>query len=37
MAVGPTLFALLIWSSIGGVLATFGYIVWLLVGLRRAE
>ena len=37
MAVGPTLFALLIWGSIGGVLATFGYIVWLLVELRRAQ
>jgi len=37
MAVGPTLFALLIWGSIGGVLATFGYIVWLLVDLRRGE
>jgi len=37
MAAGPTLFALLIWGSIGGVLATFGYVVWLLVELRRAE
>jgi len=37
MAVGPTLFALLIWGSIGGVLATFGYVVWLLVELRREQ
>ena len=29
--------ALVIWGSIGGVLATFGYVVWLLVELRRAE
>jgi len=35
MAVGSTLFALMIWGSIGGVLAAFGYILWLLVALRR--
>ena len=35
MAVGSTLFAVMVWGSIGGVLAAFGYISWLLVALRR--
>lgn len=37
MAVGPTLFAILVWGSIGSVLAAFGYISWLLVRLVQAE
>ena len=36
MAVGPTLFALLIWGSVASVLATFGYVVWLLVDRRQS-
>ena len=35
MAVGPTLFAVLVWGSVGSVLAAFGYLIWLLVALRR--
>jgi hypothetical protein len=37
MAIGPTLFAILVWGSIGSVLIAFGYIAWLLVALRRAK
>ncbi len=35
MAVGSTLFAIMVWGSIGGVLAAFGYISWLFVTFRR--
>ena len=35
MALGPVLFAVVVWGSIGGVLAAFGYLAWLLVALRR--
>jgi len=34
MTVGPTLFALVVWGSVASVLATFGYVVWLLVDQR---
>ena len=37
MAIGSTLFAVIVWGSIGSVLAAFGYISWLLVGLRRGN
>ncbi|ATW89483.1 hypothetical protein halTADL_2767 [Halohasta litchfieldiae] len=37
MAVGSTLFAVLIWGSVGSVLAVFGYISWLLIRLRRTK
>ncbi len=35
MAVGSALFAVIVWGSIGSVLAAFGYLSWLLVALRR--
>jgi len=37
MAIGSTLFAVMVWGSIGSVLVAFGYISWLLVALRREE
>jgi hypothetical protein len=37
MVVGPTLFAVLVWGSVGSVLAAFGYISWLLVALQREQ
>ena len=35
MGVGSTVFAVMVWGSIGSVLAAFSYISWLLVALRR--
>mgnify|MGYP006270488355 CR=1 FL=1 len=35
MAVGSSLFAILVWGSVGSVLGAFAYISWLLVRLRR--
>lgn len=35
MMVGSTLFAVMVWGSIGSVLAAFGYLSWLFVALRR--
>jgi hypothetical protein len=35
MAVGLTLFAVMVWGSIGSVLVAFGYISGLLVVVRR--
>jgi len=34
MMVGPTLFAAIVWGSIGSVLVAFGYLVRLLVSIR---
>jgi len=37
MAIGSTLFAALVWGSVGSVLAAFGYISWLLLAVRREQ
>lgn len=37
MAIGSTLFGVMVWGSVGSVLMAFGYLSWLLVLQRRTN